>query len=119
MLIDFWQKVANIAEKMHELNTIYIHNMNFDAQFMQAELHKLFEIKVIVKDSKFKKIACYRDGKLLFQIHCSFNKTGASLRSLAEALQVQTQKGHWPHNFITPDQINYVGPWPEGPRILL
>jgi hypothetical protein len=42
-------------------------------------------------------VACYDGDQFIFQIHCSFNKTGQSLRNLASNFKVETQKGHWPH----------------------
>jgi hypothetical protein len=76
------------------LKTFYIHNINFDLQYLLPTLHKLFDLKVTMKDGRFKKLACYKDGEFLFQIHCSFNKTGQSLRNLAKNFKVETQKGH-------------------------
>jgi hypothetical protein len=45
--------------------------MNFDLQFMLPQLHQLFELKAIVKDREFKKLSCYKNGKLRFVIHCT------------------------------------------------
>jgi hypothetical protein len=73
----------------------------------------MYDLKVTMKDGKFKKVACYRDGCLIFQIHCSFNKTGLSLRKLAKNFKVETQKGHWPHKWVTKETLHYKGPKPN------
>jgi hypothetical protein len=36
MLLKFWEGVAQVAERFHEMKTIYIHNMNFDLHVANA-----------------------------------------------------------------------------------
>jgi hypothetical protein len=50
LVIKFWLFVATLALNNPYLKTVYIHNMNFDLQFMLPQLHKLFDLKVTIKD---------------------------------------------------------------------
>lgn|SRR5690349_2042768 len=43
-----------IAYNNHELDTFYFHNINFDLQFILSALHRLFDIKTVIKDRNFK-----------------------------------------------------------------
>jgi hypothetical protein len=80
----FWLFLERLIATQLEMKTIYIHNINFDIQYLLPSLHRLFDLKITMKDNQFKKVACYKQGKLIFQLHCSFNKTGLSLRNLAK-----------------------------------
>jgi hypothetical protein len=112
LAIKFLLFLERIVISQHELKTVYIHNINFDIQYLLPSLHRLYDLKITMKDGKFQKIACYKNGVFLFQLHCSFNKTGISLRNLAKNFKVETQKGHWPHKWVTKDTLHYIGPKP-------
>jgi hypothetical protein len=84
MACKFWLFINALIKTQPELKYLYIHNMNFDLQYLLPSLHRIYDLKVTMKDHKFKKVGCYLNGEHLFSIHCSFNKTGVSLRNSAE-----------------------------------
>jgi len=93
----FWKFVAGLCMKNPYMKRVYVHNLNFDIQYLLPSLHEFFDLKITVKDHVFKKVSCYLNEELLFSLHCSYAKTGLSLRNLAQNFKVETQKGHWPH----------------------
>ena len=97
--------------------TVYVHNLSkFDSFFILRLLYKHFKVKSTYKgrlilsmtitlreDNKSYKMVM-KDSLLLLQ---------GSLKALAKAYEVPTQKGYFPYHFPNQDNLNYVGNIPD------
>nr|YP_009690327.1 DNA polymerase family B [Fomitiporia mediterranea]QEG57107.1 DNA polymerase family B [Fomitiporia mediterranea] len=111
--------LENIFTKIYSGKDIYIHNSsNFDLIFLYKYIVNFTDVKVnpIIKDGKFINLEVkygpngnlyninFKDSLLLLQI---------SLDKLSKAFNVENKKDIFPHDFVSKDNLNYIGPVPS------
>lgn len=116
MMIDGLKGLCKSKYKDHK---VYIHNLaKFDEIFLLRILNKIGKVKVTMNKGRLIEI------KFSFHIG-SENKTYnlyfrdsyqillASLAKLGKSFGVISQKGCFPHDFVTNSNLDYIGPIPE------
>lgn len=107
------QAIKDLMIKKYNNYKVYIHNMaNFDAIFLLKILAELGTIKPIIHHGdlisinfKFKDYnITFRDSQQLLIM---------SLRKLAKAFSVDTQKSIFPYKFVNENNLDYNGPIPD------
>lgn len=105
--------INELMVKKYDNYKVYIHNLSgFDANFLLKILANLGEIKPIIHDNKIISITFKMNGYVVI-FKDSQQMLTASLRNLAKAFGVDTQKSIFPYSFVNKDKLNYNGYIPE------
>nr|QXM15420.1 DNA polymerase [Leucoagaricus naucinus] len=98
---------------------IYLHNFGkFDGIFLLKQLNKLGIITLIINKGRFISIKLsYSTNKesRVYSINFrdSYQLLLDYLNKLAKCFKVDTQKGIFPHRFVTEESLNYIGAVPS------
>jgi DNA polymerase type B, organellar and viral len=105
--------ISEIMIKKYNNYKIYIHNMaGFDAIFLLKILADLGQVKPIIHNDKIISIQ-FRIGNYTVQFKDSQQMLLFSLRNLAKAFGVDTQKSYFPYDFINENNLDYIGITPD------
>lgn len=98
---------------------IYLHNFaKFDSIFLLNFLNKLGEINLSINKGRIISLTLSynkKDKNKSYSLHFkdSIQLLLTSLRKLAKTFMVDTQKGNFPHTFVTKDNLQYIGAVPS------
>jgi len=107
------QAIKDLMVKKYDNYKIYIHNLSgFDANFLLKILVNLGEIKPIIHNKKIISITFKMNGYVVI-FKDSQQMLIGSLKNLAKAFGVETQKSIFPYNFVNKDNLNYNGYIPD------
>lgn len=105
--------IKELMIRKYDNYKIYIHNLSgFDANFLLKILANLGEIKPIIHDNKIISITFKMNGYVV-TFKDSQQMLIGSLRNLAKAFGVETQKSIFPYNFVKENNLNYNGYVPD------
>lgn len=105
--------IKELMIKKYDNWKVYIHNLSgFDANFLLKILSDLGEIKPIIHDNKIISITFKMNGYVI-TFKDSQQMLIVSLRKLAKAFGVDTQKGIFPYSFVNENNLNYNGYIPD------
>nr|YP_010691084.1 DNA polymerase [Phellinus igniarius]WBU93185.1 DNA polymerase [Phellinus igniarius] len=110
--------LKRLLTKANSSKSVYIHNSsNFDLIILLKHITNYpgVEIEPIIKDGNFINLKIkYGSNKTYFiNFKDSYLLLPLSLRNLAEQFKVDTLKSIFPYNFVTKENLNYVGPIPS------
>jgi hypothetical protein len=105
--------INELMIKKYDNYKIYIHNLSgFDANFLLKILVNLGEIKPIIHNKKIISITFKMNGYVV-TFKDSQQMLIGSLRKLAKAFGVETQKSIFPYSFVNENNLNYNGYIPD------
>lgn len=110
--------LKNLFSKKYSGKSIYIHNSSeFDMIFLYSSIinYKSAVSNPVIKDGKFINLEiCFGKYHLLkVYFRDSFLLLTSSLAKLSNTFNVTYSKDMFPHNFVTKNNLNYVGSVPE------
>lgn len=111
--------IMSLLIRKYDGYKVYVHNLsNFDGIFLFREIADIkdYTLKPLLKDGKMINLNISKNVKAQkYQIDFrdSMLMLPQSLRKLAKALNVESQKGVFPYDFVGTDNIEYVGEVPE------
>jgi hypothetical protein len=105
--------IKDLMVKKYDNYKVYIHNLaGFDGIFLLKILAELGEIKPIIHNEKIISIGFKFNGyNITFKD--SQQMLIFSLRNLAKAFGVNTQKGYLPYDFVNENNLDYIGITPD------
>jgi len=98
---------------------IYLHNFaKFDSIFLLNFLNKLGQINLTINKGRIISLTLSyikKENTQSYSLHFkdSVQILLSSLRKLAKTFMVDTKKGHFPHTFVTKDNLEYIGAVPS------
>jgi len=98
---------------------IYLHNFaKFDSIFLLNFLNKLGKINITINKGRIISLTLSynkKDNNKSYFLHFkdSIQLLLTSLRKLGKTFKVDTQKGNFPHTFVTKDNLEYIGAVPS------
>jgi hypothetical protein len=107
------QAIKDIMIKKYDNYQIYIHNLaKFDGVFLLNILADIGKIIPIIHHKDIISIG-FKFNSYNITFKDSLQMLIVSLRKLAQAFRVETQKSIFPHSFVNESNLDYVGPVPE------
>lgn len=107
------QSIKDLMVRKYDNYQVYIHNLaKFDGIFLLKILAELGQIKPIIHHRDIISIGFkYNNFNITFKD--SLQILIVSLRNLAKAFGVDTQKSIFPYTFVNENNLDYIGPVPE------
>jgi hypothetical protein len=105
--------IKDIMIRKYDNYKIYIHNLGgFDGIFLLKILVNLGIVKPLIHNGKILSIIFKMNGYIV-TFKDSQQLINFSLRKLAKAFDVDTQKGIFPYSFVNENNLNYIGQVPD------
>nr|YP_010691071.1 DNA polymerase family B [Phellinus igniarius]WBU93172.1 DNA polymerase family B [Phellinus igniarius] len=110
--------LKTIFTKKYSGKSIYIHNSSeFDMIFLYSYIINFYDVKIkpIIKDGKFINLEVEYGDTTKYKVNFkdSLLLLTSSLAKLSKTFNVTYTKDMFPHNFVTKENLNYIGTVPE------
>jgi hypothetical protein len=105
--------IKDLMIKKYDNYQVYIHNLGkFDGIFLLKILAELGQIKPIIHNKDIISIG-FKFNNFNITFKDSLKMLIVSLRNLGKVFGVDTQKSIFPYNFVSENNLDYIGPVPD------
>jgi hypothetical protein len=110
--------LTSLCQLKYHKHKVYIHNLaNFDGIFLLRNLAAIGKLNVLLNKGKLISIDLIFIDKYGNEIQINFRDSYqillSSLSKLGKSFQVKNLKSMFPYNFVTKDNLNYIGKIPR------